>query len=51
MSEETLRRIIELQDRLIELLGDQVCPHDDSCSRDEIQFENSLWEQLSDLKK
>ena len=50
MSEENLRQIIDLQDRLIELLGDQVCPHYESGEQYEIQFENSLWEQLSELK-
>ena len=50
MSEETLKQIIELQDMLIELLGDQVCPHFDYREEDDVEFEKSLWTQLSELK-
>ena len=50
MSEDTLKQIIQLQDRLIELLVDQVCPHYDYRKQDKIQFEESLWERLSELK-
>ena len=50
MSEETLRQIIELQESLIELLQDQVCQHFDYRKQDDVEFEKSLWTQLSELK-
>lgn len=51
MSEETLRQIIDLQDRLIVLLGYYLCGHYESPSQEEIHLRTQLSELKDNMNK